>query len=51
MTGTILTDDIFTEIYSSLSEIIPSKHIPQIRLEKNVHQYYLNGLSSMTLEY
>ena len=51
MTGTILTDDIFTEIYSSLSEIIPVKHIPQIRLEKNIHQYYLNGLSSMTLEY
>jgi len=48
--GTILTDDILKEICDSVDEIIPKKHIPQILLEHNVNNYYLNGLSSMTLE-
>lgn len=51
MTGTILTDDILEEILNSISEIIPQKHIPQILLENNINKYYLNGLSSITLEY
>ncbi len=51
MTGTILTDSILEEICDSISEIIPSEHIPQILLESDINKYYLNGLSSMTLEY
>jgi len=51
MTGTIMTEDIMKEICNYISEIIPTKHIPQIRLENNTNKYYLNGLSSMTMEY
>ena len=51
MTGTILSDNIFEEICDAVSEIIPAKHIPQILLESNIKKYYLNGLSSMALEY
>ena len=51
MTGTMLTDDILEEIRNSISEIIPTKHIPQILLENDINKYYLNGLSSMILEY
>ena len=49
--GTILTNDILKEICDSVDEIIPKKHIPQIQLEHDINKYYLNGLSSMTLEY
>ena len=51
MTGTILTEEILEEICKLVSEVIPTKHIPQIRLEANTNKYYLDGLSSMTLEY
>ena len=51
ITGKILTDSMLKEICDSISEIIPTKHIPQIILENNINKYYLNGLSSMTLEY
>ena len=40
-----------TIVCGLISEVIPTKHIPQIRLENNTNKYYLNGLSSMTLEY
>ena len=49
--GTILTDDILKGICDSVGEIIPKKHIPQIQLKHDINKYYLNGLSSMTLEY
>lgn len=51
MTGTTLADDMLGEICSLINEIIPEKHRPQILLENNVQEYYLKGLSSMTLEY
>lgn len=51
MTGTILTEKLLAEICSLVSEIIPKKHMPHIRLENNSSKYYLKGLSSMTLEY
>ena len=51
MTGTILTNAILEEICDSISEIIPIKHMPQILLENDINKYYLNGLSSMTLDY
>lgn len=50
MTGTLLTDSLLDEIQDSVSEIIPKRHIPQIILENNTLKYYLNGLSSITLE-
>ena len=51
MTGTTLADNMIEEIFSLTSEIIPKKHIPRILLKNNVQEYYLEGLSSMTLEY
>ncbi|HEY5525606.1 MAG TPA: ROK family protein [Clostridium sp.] len=51
ITGTILTEDTLAEICTLVSEIIPTKHRPQIRLENNINKYYLKGVSSMTLEY
>ena len=51
MTGTTLVDDMLGGISSLINEIIPEKHRPQIILENNVQEYYLKGLSSMTLEY
>lgn len=51
MTGTILVEDMLEEICELISESIPEKHRPRILLENNVEKYYLNGLSSMTLEY
>ena len=51
MTGTIITEDLLAQICSLVSEIIPEKHIPHIRLENDSSKYYLKGLSSMTLEY
>ena len=51
MTGKILTDSMLKEICNSISEVIPTTHIPQVILENNINKYYLNGLSSMTLEY
>jgi predicted NBD/HSP70 family sugar kinase len=51
MTGTTLEEDMMDEIYSLCRKMIPKKHIPQISLEYNVLPYYLNGLSSITLEY
>jgi len=51
MTGTTLVEDMLEEINLLIGEIIPEKHRPQILLEKNVQEYYLKGLSSMTLEY
>lgn len=50
MTGTLLTASLLDEIHASVNEIIPERHIPQIILENNINKYYLNGLSSMTLE-
>lgn len=51
MTGTNLVDDMLREICSLINEVIPEKHRPKIVLENNVQEYYLKGLSSMTLEY
>lgn len=51
ITGAILEADMMAEICSLIGEVIPKKHIPQILLENNVQEYYLKGLSSMTLEY
>ncbi|MBU3144384.1 ROK family protein [Clostridium sp. CF012] len=51
MTGTALSDDMMDEICLLVSEIIPKNHIPKIILEHNIQEYYLKGLSSMTLEY
>ena len=51
ITGTTLTADMMEEICDLCSEIIPKKHIPEIRLENNVQEYYLKGITSMTLEY
>jgi len=51
MTGTNLVDDMLWEICSLINEVIPEKHRPKIVLENNVQEYYLKGLSSMTLEY
>lgn len=51
MTGTTLADDMMVEICLLVSEIIPKNHIPKIILENNIQEYYLKGLSSMTLEY
>ena len=51
VTGTVLTKEILDEIHNLICEVIPVRHIPQIKLENNTDKYYLNGLSSMTLEY
>jgi len=51
MTGTTLVHDMLDEICGLVSQVIPQKHRPQILLEDNVQEYYLKGLSSMTLEY
>jgi predicted NBD/HSP70 family sugar kinase len=51
LTGTTLEDDMLKEICDLICLSIPKKHIPKILLEKNVQDYYLKGLSSMTLEY
>lgn len=51
MTGTTLEEDMLKDICDLSSETIPKKHMPEIRLEHNVQEYYLKGLSAMTLEY
>jgi len=51
MTGSIVTEEILEEICKLISKVIPIKHIPQILIENNTNKYYLNGLSSMTLEH
>lgn len=51
MTGTNLAEDMLEEICDYSSQIVPKAHMPKVRLESNVEEYYLKGLSSMTLEH
>ncbi|MDF2820495.1 MAG: hypothetical protein K0R15_936 [Clostridiales bacterium] len=51
ITGTTLEENMVEEIYQICSGMIPQRHIPNIRFVENVDEFYLKGISSLTLEY
>ncbi|GIM27885.1 hypothetical protein CPJCM30710_05510 [Clostridium polyendosporum] len=50
LTGELFKSDQLDDIYNHCLEIIPKEHMPQIFLRENIHDDYMNGLISITLE-
>ena len=51
LTGASVDETLIEDIYLFCSETIPTKHLPNIRFVEKVEEYYLKGLSTLTLEY
>lgn len=50
LTGDLLEEEQLKIIYSKCLEIIPEEHMPKILLKSNIHEDYINGMISITLE-
>ncbi|MGI6084880.1 MAG: ROK family protein [Acetivibrionales bacterium] len=50
VTGGLITEDMIEEIRSSCIKIIPERHMPNIVYRRNIHDYYIKGLTAMAFE-
>jgi DNA-binding Lrp family transcriptional regulator len=50
LTGDSLNPGMIEEIWLGCIKVIPKEHMPQILLREHIHEDYMNGLISVTLE-
>lgn len=50
LTGALLSEDMLNDILKLCHKYIPGKHMPDVIYRKSIHDYYIKGLTTMTLE-
>ncbi|MFE5429676.1 ROK family protein [Peribacillus simplex] len=50
LTGELVRSDMIEEIISGCLKIVPKEHMPEIIVRENIHDDYINGLVSVTIE-
>ncbi len=50
LTGALLSEDMLDEIQNLCHRFIPEKHMPDVIFRKTIHDFYIKGLTTMTLE-
>jgi predicted NBD/HSP70 family sugar kinase len=50
LTGELVRPDMLEDIFNGCLKIIPEKHMPKIIIRENIHDDYINGLISVTIE-
>lgn len=50
LTGELVKSDMMGDLISACLKIVPEKHMPEITVRENIHDDYINGLVSVTIE-
>ncbi|MNN79888.1 hypothetical protein D3C81_1965730 [compost metagenome] len=50
LTGELSRTELLDDIYSGCLKDIPREHMPELFIKNSIHDEYLNGLISITLE-
>ena len=50
LTGELVKSDMIGNVISGCLKIVPEKHMPEITVRENIHDDYINGLVSVTIE-
>jgi len=50
LTGELISKNMLEDIYKGCLKMIPEKHMPKIIIRENMHDDYMNGLVSVTID-
>jgi hypothetical protein len=50
LTGELIHPELLEDIESGCLDFIPDKHMPRIIFRENIHEDYINGLISVTID-